>query len=129
MNEKQELNSTNIKGRSLITCDIDGVLLYHYGSLDKLVNNPTMVLDGVKEKLQEWYLRDHKIILTTGRQASMRQFTEKQLEEAGIFYHSLIMDVGRGPRVVINDCKPDSTEPTALSFSLERNKGLRGIDI
>jgi len=124
-----KLNSTNTKGRKVIFSDIDGVLLYHYGTLEKLTSNPAKVLDGVKEKLQEWYLKDYKIILVTGRQESMRQFTEKQLADCGIFYHSLIMDIGRGTRILINDYKPNSTEQTAIGINLERNKGLEEVNI
>ena len=126
MTEKLE---DKLDGRQLILCDIDGCLLKHHGDLNKLVNNPTILLDGVREKLQEWYLKDYKIVLTTGRQESMREFTEQQLAHNNIFYHSLIMDVGRGARVVINDRKPGSDVNTAIAVNLERNVGMKGLEV
>ena len=59
------------------------------------------------DKILEWNKKGYTIILTTGRRESNRELTIKQLQEAGIFYDQLIMGVGRGPRVVINDLKPD----------------------
>ena len=113
----------------LILLDLDGTVFKHYGSLENLVSQPTIVLDGVKEKFQEWYLHDDKIIITTGRQESMREFTEKQLASNNIFYNQLIMDVGRGARVVINDRKPDSNMDTAQAIMLDRNKGMENLNI
>jgi hypothetical protein len=86
------------------------------------------VLDGTIEKLLEWNKKGYTIILTTGRRESNRDITIKQLQEAGIFYDQLIMGVGRGPRVVVNDIKPDGML-TAYSINLVRNFGLKDIDI
>ena len=118
-----------LEGRKLILCDLDGCILHHYGDLNTLANSPTILLDGVREKLNEWYLQDYKIIFTTGRQESMREFTEQQLARHNIFFHSLVMDVGRGARVVINDRKPDSDIDTAIAVNLTRNVGMEGLDV
>ena len=112
-----------------IFSDIDGTLLKHWGSIEKILENPPEVLPGVKDKLQEWNLKDYKIILTTGRRESMRDFTIAQLKECGISYDLLIMGCRRGTRVVINDRKPDSLEDTAKGITLERNKGMEGLEI
>jgi len=122
-------NQTDIELQKTIFLDIDGSILKHFGSLYELMKNSPEVLDGVREKLQEWCLKDYKIILTTGRQESMRKFTEQQLEECGIFYSVLIMGCRRGARVVINDRKPNSTEDTAIAINLIRNKGMEGLEI
>jgi hypothetical protein len=58
----------------------------------------------------------------------MRKITESQLSEIGIFYDYLIMGITSGPRVLINDKKPDN-EMTAFSFNLIRNEGIKNIDI
>jgi hypothetical protein len=50
------------------------------------------------------------------------------LSDIGIFYDKLIMGVGGGPRIIINDNKPDGRE-TAFAYSLERNKGISSLDI
>jgi len=59
----------------------------------------------------------------------MRNKTEKQLSKIGIFYDQLIMGIGGGDRVLINDRKPDSTRDTAYVINLDRNEGLKGVNI
>ena len=56
------------------------------------------------------------IILTTGRKEGMRRITEQQLESAGIVYDKLIMGIGGGARVLINDLKPDRNGDTCRSL-------------
>ena len=112
-----------------IFLDIDGTIFKHYGNVIAQLKNPVDVLDGVKEKLIEWDHKNYNIILTTGRRESSRSETQKQLEEAGIFYDQLIMGLGGGERVVINDFKPNSTEPTASAICLTRNAGLKEVEI
>lgn len=43
----------------------------------------------------------------------------------GIYYDQLIMQVGNGPRVLINDACED--QETAFGITIERNKGLKDI--
>lgn len=59
----------------------------------------------------------------------MRKFTEEQLEAAGIFYDQLIMGIGGGVRVLINDLKPGSDEQTAIAFNIKRDIGISKIEI
>lgn len=111
-----------------IFCDIDGTLVKHNPpSIAANPNTKLELLSGTIEKLNEWDSKGYNIILVTGRKESMREVTEKQLREVGIFYDKLIMGIGGGKRIVINDKKPDNNDPTAESFCLERNKGI--IDI
>jgi hypothetical protein len=56
----------------------------------------------------------------------MRTQTERQLQEVGIFYDQLIMGIGGGPRVLINDNKPDGKE-AAFAINIERNKGINDL--
>lgn len=86
------------------------------------------LLDGTIEKLIEWDKKGYNIILLTGRRESLRQQTERQLTEVGIFYDQLIMGVGGGCRVLINDKKPDG-EITSVCFNPERNEGILDIEI
>ena len=46
----------------------------------------------------------------------------------GIFYDILIMGVGGGTRVLINDLKPDREDLTALAYNIGRNKGLKNLE-
>ena len=54
---------------------------------------------------------------------------KRQLAEAGIIYDQLIMNVGGGVRVLINDKKPNKDDETAIAICVERNKGLKDYDI
>lgn len=111
-----------------IICDIDGVLLQHrnQGLSSQLYSKP---LDGTIDKINEWDAKGYNIILITGRRESLRSKTEKQLLMYDIFYDQLIMGVGGGDRVVINDRKPNSDRETAYSVNLYRNEGISEVKI
>jgi len=112
-----------------IFLDIDGVIFEHLGNLHVQITHDLKLLNGVLEKFHEWDLEGYRIILITGRRESARKITEKQLSNAGIFYDKLIMGLGRGDRIIINDTKPDSDRPTAFAFSPIRNNGIKDIKI
>lgn len=116
-----------------IFCDIDGTLCeYPYSSemgnyeFDKHNMKP---LPGTIAKLWEWDKAGHMIILTTGRKEGMRRITEQQLEAAGILYDRLIMGIGGGARVLINDLKPDKKGDTAIAINLKRDIGVKDVEI
>ena len=111
-----------------ILCDIDGTLIEHYeNAYQQLTRTPTL-LPGVLEKFEDWDRKGYNIILITGRRENWRSETEKQLTKLGIFYDQLIMGVGGGPRILINDFKPDSKDPTAIAYCLDRNKGMLNLE-
>lgn len=110
-----------------IFCDIDGTLIKHHGNLTKAMLNPGELLDGTIETLNVWEKKGYKIILTTGRKESMRSSTEKLLFDLGIFYDLLIMGIGGGERVLINDRKPDSDFDTCFAYNLTRNVGVKNL--
>jgi hydroxymethylpyrimidine pyrophosphatase-like HAD family hydrolase len=112
-----------------IICDIDGTLIEHM-SPHKACNpeSKMVLLEGTIDKLLEWERNGYRILLLTGRKESMREVTEKQLKEVGIFYDQLIMGVGGGPRYLINDCKSNKIEVT-FAINIERNKGIKNINI
>ena len=117
-----------------IICDIDGTLIEHITGPFELFNKTVKqkLLPGVKEKFDEWDSKSYKIILLTGRKESMRDQTIKQLSELGIFYDQLVMGVGGGARVLINDLKPRDNHPdnpTAIAININRNEGLNSIKI
>jgi hypothetical protein len=68
----------------------------------------------------------HYIILTTARPEGVRASTERQLHEAGIFYDQLVMGLPTGPRVLVNDAKPDGMK-TAHAVNLVRDTGIYEI--
>ena len=80
------------------------------------------------EKLTEWDLKGYRIILTTGRKESLRMATENQLNDLGIFYDILIMGIGGGDRILINDKKSDG-RITAFAICPDRNTGIKDVNI
>jgi phosphoglycolate phosphatase-like HAD superfamily hydrolase len=112
-----------------ILCDIDGTLIQHNGSLLAQITSPPIPLKGTLETLRKWDQKGYNIILTTGRRESCRAVTEKQLQSVGIFYDQLIMGMGGGPRILINDRKSGNKVDTSFSFNVERNAGIGNIDI
>lgn len=120
-------------GPKTIFLDLDGVLFRHAGTLQDVWQGARRrdqtLLPGVKEKLAEWDRRGYRVILTTGRRECMRADTERQLAAAGIFYDQLIVGIGRGQRVLINDLKADSDAPTAIAICLPRNEGLVNVEL
>jgi hypothetical protein len=115
-----------------IFCDIDGTLVEHpvseSGRNDDLEYN-MKTLPGTIQKLWEWDKLGYNIILTTGRKESLRKATEEQLLKVGIIYDQLIMGIGGGVRVLINDKKAGDENETALAISLKRNEGIKDIDV
>lgn len=113
-----------------IFCDIDGTLVKKVDPCTAHHPDYKMkLLPGVKEKLLEWDRKGYYIILVTGRKESFREVTKKQLAKAGIFYDQLIMGIGGGMRVLINDTKPNDLAPTAFSVTVIRDRGLKEIDV
>ena len=111
-----------------IICDIDGVLLRHKNEgLSEQLNSE--LLDGTISKITEWDSNGYNIILITGRRESLREKTEEQLSMYGIFYDQLIMGVGGGDRVIINDRKPNSDRDTAYAINLNRNEEIENVKI
>ena len=118
-----------MKKAKTIFCDIDGTLVFHHGDMNKQLTQKPILLEGTNKTLVDWDRKGYNIILTTGRRESLRNITEKQLEELGIFYDQLIMGIGGGDRYVINDLKPDSDRPTAYAINITRNTGLSDVEI
>ncbi len=112
-----------------IFCDIDGTLIAHYGDGTKQHLRQPVILPGVSEKIKEWDRKGFYIILVTGRKESTRKHTEEQLAISGIVYDQLIMGIGGGVRVLINDRKPDFPDDTAVAINLDRNIGFSDVNI
>ena len=112
-----------------IICDIDGTLLHHYNKGVSTQLKRGKLLEGIAEKFNEWDAGSYNVILITGRRESQRIETEKQLSSLGLFYDQLIMGVGGGDRIIINDRKPDSDRDTAYAINVDRNVGLGNTNI
>lgn len=113
-----------------IICDIDGTLIHHTGDIcNQHMSENATLLRGTLDKIREWDKKGYRIILLTGRRENTRKKTEKQLTNLGILYDQLVMGVTGGTRVLINDLKPDSNEPTAIAINIPRNHGIGDTDV
>ena len=121
---KREYNKDKLK---TIICDIDGTILKHIHKYSRLNERP-QILTGVREKIDEWDSTGHKIILMTGRKESARKVTEKFLEELAIPYDQLIMGVGNGNRILINDKITQVSFDRASSVNVVTNGGFNDTD-
>lgn len=117
-----------IEKTKTIFTDIDGTLL-EQEQFEKINPVDFKVLPGVLEKINEWYDAGHYIVLTTARPDDMRLVTVQQMQRAGIKYHLLIMGIGRGERILINNNtarKPENDR--ALAVSVKRDEGFLNTD-
>ena len=72
-----------------IILDIDGTLIEHKGTLSRAIgsyDSYERALEGTVDKIDEWESKGYNIVLMSGRKESSRNFTEKQLQNMGIFY-------------------------------------------
>ena len=122
------MTSLNLRPKTIF-CDIDGTLLKHMGNAYTQMKKKPEILPGVIEKMTEWDQKGYTVILVTGRRESFREETVKQLTNLGIHFDHLIMSIGSGQRVLINDLKVDDDSSTAVAFNIKRNVGLEKIDI
>lgn len=109
--------------------DIDGTLISHVGDLVLQINGEHSLLPDTMDKLKEWERKGYNIILTTGRKESYRRKTELMLEKFSIPYDQLIMGIGGGVRVLINDKKEGDERDTAIAINLIRNEGIGKIEL
>lgn len=108
--------------------DIDGTIAKHQHAISGVYQNKTEVLPGVIKKFDEWDSAGYRIILTTGRKESARAVTEKQLEEMQISYDMLIMGVGTGNRILINDKLSEDMFDRASAINVITDAGFENTD-
>ena len=112
--------------KNTIFCDIDGTL-FKYRKFETYMSSDPEVLEGAKEKMDEWKATGHMIILTTARPEDLRAHTEKELAMHALPYDRLIMGIERGPRFLINDMDPNAKGERATGINLLRDCGLGSI--
>lgn len=113
-----------------IFCDIDGTLVTHMGGCHKQIINKSeaTLLPNTIEAIQLWDKLGYKVILTSGRKESTRKMTEEQLNNLGISYDELILGIGNGDRIIINDRKDNGIKNTCYAINTVRNKGINHYD-
>jgi mannose-6-phosphate isomerase len=112
-----------------IFCDIDGTLWNHVGEVSDQANCQAYeLLPNTKKAINKWDKLGYRVFLTTGRKESLRKKTENDLLKLGIVYDKLIMGLGGGIRIIINDRKPKGDKNTCYAVNVVRNKGLSYYD-
>jgi mannose-6-phosphate isomerase len=112
-----------------IFCDIDGTLWNHLGDVyNQATCSDYKLLNNTIDAINTWDKLGYKIILTTGRKESLKEKTEYELKKLGIIYDQLIMGIGGGDRIIINDRKPNSSKNTCYAVNVVRNKGIQYYD-
>jgi phosphoserine phosphatase len=104
--------------------DIDGLLLEQ---TEGCFNKEARLLPGVRTTLGEISDRGDHLIIITGRRESCRKQTEEQLFKNNIFYDALVMGVGIGERILINDMSKDGVKK-AFAINVSRDEGLININ-
>ena len=113
--------------KNTIFCDIDGTL-FEYRKFETYMTSKPVVLPGVVDKMSHWKKQGHMLILTTARPEYLREHTVKELNDAGIVYDRLIMEIERGPRFLINDMDPAKEGLRAIGINLKRDEGFENVD-
>jgi|TARA_R100000808_G_C2113849_1_gene127100 FMN phosphatase YigB (HAD superfamily) len=113
--------------RKTIFIDIDGTILKHHQNLNKMTSDEPELIEGTIEKFLWWRKKEYYIVITTARVEGLRQVTQKQLTDVGLFYDQMIMGLPNGPRVLINDKKPEGTV-SAVAYCIERDGGIKDIN-
>lgn len=122
------MNSEAKRDQNTIFCDIDGTI-FKYRKFDELGKVPAEPIDGCVEKLKEWKSAGHVIILTTARPESHRNFTVTECLKHEVPYNQLVMNCGRGIRVLINDDNPEYPEKArAIALHPMRNVGFSSYE-
>lgn len=110
-------------------CDIDGTLWKHPGlACNQAKTDNCILLKNTEKAICHWERLGYHIILTTGRKESLRSITEQQLQKQGIVYDQLIMGLGGGDRILINDRKEDDVRNTAYAVNVTRDAGIQHYD-
>ncbi len=109
--------------------DIDGTIV-KYRKFSELSTAILTPIQDVIDFINKSYDDGCHIVITTARPQSFELFTKQELEKLGVKYHQMLMGIGRGIRVVLNDKDPDAPElPRAWGINFTRDQGLKDIEI
>ena len=112
-----------IEKKKTIFCDIDGTI-FKYRKFETYESTPAEVIGSTLASLEKWNSDGHHIVLTTARPEWLRDHTVKELNENSVPYSQLIMGIGRGTRILINDRDIDDMEDRAVAINLTRDQGF-----
>ena len=116
-----------MKKKCAIFCDIDGTLI-KYREFSTYKSTKAEPITNTIKEINRAFNKGHNIILTTARPEYLRFHTLRELNKLNIQYHMLLMSIGRGPRILINDNKL-SNKSRAYAINVERDIGMSSIDV
>ncbi len=109
--------------------DIDGTIV-KYRKFSELSTSTLTPIQDVIDFINKSYDEGCHIVITTARPESFQLMTKQELEKLGVKYHQMIMGIGRGTRVVLNDKDPDAPDiPRALGINFVRDQGFKDVEI
>ena len=108
--------------KSTVFCDIDGTLFCYRNFSKYKTSKPTLIEENVIS-INRAYDKGHFIALTTARPEYLRFHTMKELNDANIQFHKLIMGIERGTRLLINDNETESVD-RAFAINVKRNSNF-----
>lgn len=107
--------------------DIDGTIV-KYRKFSELANSVLEPIQDVVDYLNSQYDKGAVIIITTARPEKFRHFTILELNQIGMKWHQLVMECGRGTRVIFNDKDPENPNlERAVGINFTRDGGLDSI--
>jgi len=116
-----------MKKKCAIFCDIDGTLI-KYREFSTYKSTKAEPITNTIKEINRAFNKGHNVILTTARPEYLRFHTLRELNKLNIQYHMLLMSIGRGPRILINDNKP-SNKLGAYAINVERDNGFSSDNI
>lgn len=116
-----------VKKNPTLFVDIDGTLV-KYRKFAQLHDSVLTPIQEVIDFINMHYESGSVIIITTARPEKYRHFTVLELNQIGVKYNQLVMECGRGTRVVINDKDPENPNlDRAVGINLIRDTGFESI--
>jgi len=106
--------------------DIDGTIV-KYRKFNELSTAVLTPIQDVIDYVNNHYNSGSVIIITTARPSSYELMTKQELEKLGVKYHQIVMDCGRGTRVVLNDMDPENPIERAVGINFVRDGGFDSI--
>lgn len=107
--------------------DIDGTIV-KYRKFSELSNSILTPVQDVIDYINQQYDSGSVIIITTARPYTYELFTKQELEKIGVKYHQLVMNCGRGTRVIFNDKDPENPDlDRAIGINFTRDGGFESV--
>ena len=108
--------------------DIDDTIV-KYRKFNELSTSILTPIQEVIDYLNLQFDNGAIIIVTTARPKQYELFTKQELEKIGLKYHQLVLDCGRGTRVIFNDKDPENPNiDRAIGINFTRDMGFSNMD-